>query len=331
MKTFVILSMVLALVLVAGCGQKDEVAEKPAAEPAAEPAVEPVVAISDEKEAVPETDPLLKELKNAAYNGIEEHGPVTLKDGRWEGEPYTEDSATRPRVQFMRDFFRVGDLDGDGVDEVAVLLAAHAGGTGENIYLAVMGRRDGNLENLDTVLSGDRVQIRKAGILEGRLFMDILRAGKGDALSNPGELDVLAWTLQEGKLAPMDATSKPLRLSLEAIKGNQWVLAWWDFDEKAPAEPEISFEYKEGRLAGKSGCNTFFTQPKHGQAPGEITFGPTGGTMMMCSDDVMEMERRFLTQLEGVKKFGYQATMLALSFESNGKHGVMLFERRDVK
>ena len=37
--------------------------------------------------------------------------------------------------------------------------------------------RDGALKNLDTVLLGDRVQIRKAGILEGRLFVNLLQAG----------------------------------------------------------------------------------------------------------------------------------------------------------
>ena len=52
---------------------------------------------------------------------------------------------------------------------------------------------------------------------------------------------------------------------------------------------------------------------------------------MMCPDEVMAVERRFLSQLEGVNKFGYMATMLALSFEMDGQHGVMLFERRDVK
>jgi heat shock protein HslJ len=161
--------------------------------------------------------------------------------------------------------------------------------------------------------------------------MDILRVGKGDAISNPGDLDAMAWTLKNDKLVAMGAASAPLRLSLNAISGNEWVLAWWDFEEKAAAEPEVMLVYAEGRLSGKSGCNSWFTEPKAGEAPGQVSVGPTGGTMMMCPDDVMAIERRFLSQMEGVNKFGYMATMLALSYEVDGKYGVMLFERRDVK
>jgi len=323
MKTIAMLMAVLMLAGAAGCGKKDEAPEKT---PAAEQVPEAKTEVAEEI-----TPSILTEMKNATYEGVEEHGPLTLKDGIWEGEPYTEDGASRPRVTFLRDFHRLGDLDRDGLDEVAVILAASSGGTGENIYLAVLGRREGQLVNLDTVLIGDRVQVRKAGILEGRLFMDILRAGKGDAMSNPGELAVMAWTLDKDKLVPMDATSKPLRLTLDAITGNEWVLTWWDFEEKAPAEPEVMLVYTEGRLSGKSGCNNWFTEPKAGEAPGQLSVGPTGGTMMMCPDEVMAVERRFLSQLEGVNKFGYMATMLALSYEMDGQHGVMLFERRDVK
>lgn len=282
----------------------------------------------EEKVAEETTSPILIELKNATYVGVREKSPVTLKEGVWEGEPYEEGASSRPSVHFLRDFHLLGDLDGDGLEEAAVVLAAHSGGTGENIYLAVVGNRDGALKNIDTILLGDRVQIRKSGILEGRLFMDLLQAGPADAMCCPGELAVKAWSLKNDKLIPMAATSAPIRLSLEAIAGSEWVLSWWGLEEKAPAEPEVTLAYVGDRLAGNSGCNNWFNGPVPGQRPGELTIGQTAGTMMMCPEEIMEVEQRFLAQLEGVKKFGFMAGMLALTYEKDGHHGVMLFEGR---
>ncbi len=42
--------------------------------------------------------PTLEELENATYQGFEDPASVTLTDGTWTGEPYTEDSASRPEI-----------------------------------------------------------------------------------------------------------------------------------------------------------------------------------------------------------------------------------------
>ena len=298
MKTILILMLVLSTVLI-GCGKQEPVELN------------------------------LAGLKNATYAGVEEQDPVTLQDGLWEGEPFAEGGASLPHVNFVRDFHLMGDIDGDGSEEAAVLLAAGSGGTGENIYLAVVGLRDGQLVNLDTVLLGDRVQVRKAGILEGRLFVDLLRAGPQDAMCCPGELAMVGWALKNGKLEALQATSDPLRVSLETLGDTQWVLRWWSLDEKAPAEPEVTLFFKDGRLGGTSGCNNYFAAANIGDQPGDFSMGPAGGTMMMCPDEIMAIEQRFLAQMDGVTQFGFMTGMLALSYEINGGHGVMLFEGRD--
>lgn len=303
MKKTAILMLIL-LPVIAGCGQK-------------------------EKEADRTTAPTLAELRNATYVGIAEQDTVTLKDGLWEGAPFVEGGASRPRIQFVREFMMTGDLDGDGLDEAAVLLAGSSGGTGENIYLAVVGIREGALRNLDTVLLGDRVRVRKSGILEGRVFLDLLRAGPQDAMCCPGELAMVAWKLTGDQLVAMEAASEPQRLSLDSIGDREWVLRWWDLEEKALTEPEVTLFFKDGRLGGQSGCNNYFAAANIGQQPGELTMGPAGGTMMMCEDDIMAIEQRYLAQMDGVTKFGFLTGMLALSYEIDGRPGVMLFEGHD--
>lgn len=267
-------------------------------------------------------------LKNAAYMGIEEQDPVTLRDGVWEGEPFTEGGASRPSVHFVRDFRLMGDLDGDGADEAAVLLGANSGGTGEYIYLAVVGLREGRLKNLGTVLVGDRVQIRKAGILEGHVFLDLVRTGPEDAMCCPGELAMAGWNLEDDGLTPLAVTSETDRLSAETIAETEWVLRWWSLAEPASAEPEVTLFFKDGRLGGNSGCNTYFAAANTGDQPGDISMGPAGGTMMMCPAEVMAVEQRYLAQMAGVKKFGFMTGMLALTYEFDGVWSVMLFEER---
>ncbi len=270
-------------------------------------------------------------LKNMTYVGVVEQDPVTLKDGVWEGEPAVAGGASRPSVRFVRDFQVMGDLDGDGIEEAAILLAAGSGGTGENIYLAVVGLEEGALKNLGTVLVGDRAQVRKAGIGEGRVFLDLLRAGPEDALCCPGELVMQAWRFEGGVLTPTGAASAPRRLNFEAIADSEWVLRWWSIEEEMPADPVVTLTYSPGRLGGSSGCNNWFTAPEVGDKPGEFTVGPVGGTKMMCPDDVMAVEQRFLTQLSGAKKFGFLAGQLAVTYETDGASGVMLFSGRKAE
>lgn len=318
MKSTVLLAAVL-LLIVSGCTKEDKSAEK----------VEGGTEVKIKKQtAERETSPVLTELRNATYLGVQEQSPVTLKDGVWEGQPYSEGASSRPRVHFLRDYHLLGDLDGDGIEEAAVVLAAHSGGTGENMYLAVVAIRDGVLKNLDTVLLGDRVQIRKSGILKGRVFLELLQVGPEDAMCCPGELAIKAWNLKNDKLEPMAATTAPVRLSLESIAGSEWVLRWWDLEEGAPAEPEVTLTYTGDSLGGKGGCNSWFTGPVPGEQPGDLTVGNTASTMMACPDEIMEVERRFLGQLGGVKKYGFMAGMLALTYEKDGHRGVMLFEGR---
>jgi heat shock protein HslJ len=270
----------------------------------------------------------LEALKNATYFGIQEQDPVTLTNGVWEGDPYEEGGSSRPSVNFMRDFILIGDIDGNGTTEAAVLLAGRGGGTGDNIYLAAVRYEDGELKNLDTVLIGDRVQIRKAGFGKEHIFFEVVRAGPDDAMCCPGELDMVGWLLKDDALTPLEVKTIPRRMSLDIIAETEWVLTWWDLEESAPAEPQITLGFQDGRMVGKSGCNTYFAAATAGEKPGDVTMGPAGGTMMACPEEVMAVEQRYLAQIGSVKKYGFLAGMLVLTYEFDGSVGVMLYERK---
>ena len=51
---------------------------------------------------------------NVAIHGIDDQ-VIQLTDGTWEGEPFVEGGASRPRVGLVDDFVLSGDIDHDGI------------------------------------------------------------------------------------------------------------------------------------------------------------------------------------------------------------------------
>jgi len=290
---------VLALALVAGC--QPRAAEAPA--------------------------PTLDEMRGATYTGLDVEAPqVALTDGRWEGEPFVPDGDARPSVHLSGDFRLTGDLDADGADEAVALLAEDSGGSGEFFYLAVLDRDAGAVRNVATAPVGDRIQVRSAVVENATIHLDLVQAGPEDAACCPGALVHRSWTLGPGRLdeQPVIETG---RLTLDVIGGDDWRLRAWDLDDPVPDSIEVTLAWNDGRFVGQSGCNRYFTAVTPGEMPGDVTVGDVGGTMMMCPEPVMQAESRFLSQLRDVRKFGYVSGRLALSYESDGVWGVMLFER----
>ncbi len=118
--------------------------------------------------------------------------------------PYVEGGASRPSVGLLEDIQFSGDLNGDEQDETVAILWQNAGGTGSNIYLAVMSNRDGSLGNIATALIGDRVKLRAGTIVSGEVILDVLQAGDNDAMCCPTQLATRTWSLQENQLKESD-------------------------------------------------------------------------------------------------------------------------------
>jgi hypothetical protein len=145
------------------------------------------------------TAPLTEEdLKNAEYQGIYPE-VVKLTDGQYEGEPFVEGGASRPTVLFAEPYAS-GDLDGDSVDDAAVLLVENSGGSGSFVYLAAVLNRGGRPENVDTQLLGDRAQIQSLAIANGQISVTMITHGPDDPMCCPTQEVEQIYELQENKL-----------------------------------------------------------------------------------------------------------------------------------
>ena len=267
--------------------------------------------------------PTAVELANATYTGTEE-GPVTLVDGRWEGEPYVEGGASRPSVGLMEDFYLVGDLDGDGRDEAVVTLWQSSGGSGTFNFVAVAGRKNDEVKNLGTAAMGDRVQVRSGRIDGGVIIFDVVQQGEGDAACCPTQLATRAWSLADNQLKEGDAMITG-KLSLATLTGTEWVLTHLNRNEPTQEGAEVTLAFADDKISGKSACNRYSAGVEQGEAPGDLKIGLAMGTRMACPGELMDLESKYLDALSRVTGFSFLAGKLVLTWEKDGNWSAMIF------
>lgn len=307
-RPLIVVSLTVLLTAVAGCGKGAE--ETPAA-----------------TRTVPRDAPSPDELAKAVFDGILEE-PVQLVDGNWHGEPFVEGGASAPAVGLVKEFHLAGDLTGDANDEAVSLLWTSSGGSGTFDYLAVTGRTDAGIETLATAELGDRVQVRRGQIADSKITLEVLQAGPEDAACCPTELATRVWTMGPEGLEEVSSEVTGT-MSVAELRGPEWVLTDFAWNEPAPSEPEVTLAFEEERVVGNAGCNGYFGSIEPAaDMPNGISFGPLGSTRMMCPEEIMAVEDRYLRQLAGVTSYSYLAGRLALSWQDERSAGVMIFTPR---
>jgi heat shock protein HslJ len=170
--------------------------------------------------------------------------------------------------------------------------------------------------------------VRRSRIEGGRVILDVVQQGPDDAACCPSQKATRTWTLGPDGLEEQPVEFKGT-LSLEDLGETEWILRSWTWTEEAPAEPEVTLTYLDGRLVGSGGCNRYFADVKPGALPGELEIGSIGATKMACPPPAMEVEDRFFSALAGARSFRFLAGRLALTFAGeDGGINTMLFEER---
>jgi len=86
----------------------------------------------------------------------------------------------------------------------------------------------------------------------------------------------------------------------------------------------LTLEFKDGRISGSSGCNSFFA--KYTVEKNSMSFGLIGATKMYCSNPgVMEQEQTYFMRLESVETYKIEGGKLKL-IDGNGKT-VLVFSK----
>jgi len=295
----------LAAVAVAGCSQK-----APPPPVAAPPGPPPT--------------PTLEQLRSASVSGVFDQA-VTLSGGVYEGEPLEPGAASRPRLLLWEPTVHFGDLDGAEGSEAVAMVSSSSGGSGEFVYLAAFAVRDGQLVNLGTAPVGDRTKLQSLWLERGTIVMDVIEAGPDDAACCPTQVARKTYALEGGALKQVSSEVRGV-LALSMLAANEWLLVEMD-GQPLPAgvePPLIHFERESVR--GFAGCNRF-TAPVKETKPGEIDIGPAAATKKACPPEQMELEQKFLAQLDAVDRYTYLAGQLGLSWTDGERSGLLRFRK----
>ena len=147
-------------------------------------------------------------LENAAYpNEWPTGGVAQLVDGVYR-EKYLPDSATEMVIS-LADIRTYGDLNGDGVDDVLVVLISHPGGSGTFFYLAAVLNEGGTPNPVATAFLGDRVIIRSMTIEAGQTVLEMITQGPDDPMCCPNMDRRQVYILQDETLTLVEEADTP--------------------------------------------------------------------------------------------------------------------------
>jgi hypothetical protein len=153
------------------------------------------------QESAPGTAPSLtsETLANAEYV-LPDGSTVQLTDGVYQEKPDETASTFITNVSLLDDLTAYGDLNGDGVEDAAVIIVDAPGGSGVFTYLAAVVDEDGSPANVDTVDLGDRTDITTVAVEDGAIRVDVVAHGPDDPMCCPTEKRIWTYELQEGQL-----------------------------------------------------------------------------------------------------------------------------------
>jgi len=151
--------------------------------------------------AVPRAAPSVVALGELEYRleGFDGY-PVPLHAGRYQAPPELPDAERVVASAELHRFSAIGDLDGDGSADAAVVVVADGGGSGVfHELVAVLNRADGLQATLSLPL-GDRIELRGIEVREGRVLVDLLGARPDDPACCPSQRLTRRYKVSEGRL-----------------------------------------------------------------------------------------------------------------------------------
>lgn len=114
-------------------------------------------------------------------------GAIRLTGGEYAGTS-APGSATKLMVR-LTDAVATGDLNGDGLDDAAVVLLVDPGGSGTFSYLAAALNKDGGYHGVASALLGDRIEVKSVEIHDGAIEVTMLDRAPGQPMASPPTLE----------------------------------------------------------------------------------------------------------------------------------------------
>ena len=174
-------------------------------------------------------------LNNTTYH-IGELGTIRLNNGEFKNQ-YGEGATQMHRVTLEKIAF--GDLNGNGLDDAAVILAWQNGGSGTFKYLVAVQNSSGLPQQIDSILLGDRVQVSALSITSGAVQLEEVTHTPLDPMCCPSQqakqsyvLRANKWAQINGKVVHSNTAKSATEMLAPDITGIVWKLERFNDNEK---------------------------------------------------------------------------------------------------
>ena len=241
------------------------------------------------------------DYKNATY--MIEGQPVTLVDGRAE-TPAAPGSASVVVTQYFGNE-ATGDLNGDGLADVAFLLTQNSGGSGTFYYATAAIKTADGYKGTDAVLLGDRVAPQTTEIRDGKLIVNYVERRAGEPMTTrPSmgkslylKLDVA--TMQFGIVVQnFEGEADPARMTL-GMKTWKWIRTRYSNDTTVAPKREDAFTLtfkKDGTFSATTDCNGI--GGNYAVEDQKIVFSQMISTLMYCDGSQEGEFKKMLTETQ---------------------------------
>ena len=146
------------------------------------------------------------QIRNAQYQlgATDTLQIVELSEGKFEqGTPGSDNFMSVS----LTDFAAVGDLTGDGTDEVAALISENFGGTGVFVFLTIFSNVDGTWTYQTSTMVDDRPELRALSIANNEVYVDAVIHGMEDAMCCPSLRTTRRYRFVDSQLDMIDYTT----------------------------------------------------------------------------------------------------------------------------
>jgi heat shock protein HslJ len=257
--------------------------------------------------------------KNATY--VIEGQSVTLVNGRAEITP-VPNSVSKTVTQYFGNE-ATGDLNGDGVADVAFLLTQTTDGSGTFYYAVAAIKTADGYQGTSAVLLGDRVAPQTTEIRNGQLIVNYADRAVGEPMTaKPSEgkslfLKLNTATLQFGEVVQnFEGEADPSSMTLD-MKTWVWIKTLYNNDTTVVPEKATAFTLtfkKDGTFSATTDCNSM--GGKYTTTNTTISFSNIFSTKMFCEGS---QEDKFAAMLQETQDYHFTPKgelVFSLKFDS---------------
>ena len=201
-----------------------------------------------------------------------------------------------------------GDLNGDGKNDAAILLANNPGGSGTFYYavLAIDGNDD-KYKVTNTLLLGDRIAPQTIEIHDGRAVFNYAIRKAGEPMTTPPSIGKSLWINYDKKTGNIGEWVKDFEgeanPSVMTLPMKKWEWVKTQMNDGATVIPKKSGVFtltfdKNGKINIGTDCNNM--SGKYTVSEKNITFSQMISTMMYCDGS---QEQDFAKKINEVKSY----------------------------